>query len=72
MELEVIEIKYDTPIEVSRGVYDIIMKKAGMTCAGIESENKFFIKLLHMAYKKDIIKILQSNKSVTNKSVIYK
>lgn len=53
------DIKYDTPIEVTERQCNRIRKRFGMLIAWRkDQEGKFWIKLWHMGYKKELAKEL--------------
>ena len=56
------EIKYDTPIEVSENKYDFLMKEYAGVVAGRRDPltAKYFIKVWVMAYKNKIKQIIES------------
>ena len=53
------EIKYDTPIEVTRAQCEHIRSRFGMIIAWRkDDENKFWVKLWHMGFKNELVKEL--------------
>lgn len=52
------EIKYNTPIEVEKPKYNILMTKLSGIVAGREEDGKYFIKVLVMKYANHVQKIL--------------
>jgi len=52
------EIKYDTPIEVEKPKYNILMTKFSGIVAGREEDGKYFIKVLVMKYANHVQQIL--------------
>lgn len=43
-------IKYNTPIEVTKSVHDVLMLRFAGVVAGRESEGKYYVKVLLMKY----------------------
>ena len=56
------QIIYDTPIEVTRDQYNIIMNHAKGICAGREADGKYYVKLWWVRDRKVIKKILENVK----------
>ena len=54
------EIKYDTPIEVTPHQYRVLMNDARGSCAGKKEDGKFFIKVWAMEYIGQIKEFLNS------------
>lgn len=55
-----INLQYDTPIEVTKRQYDIIMNDYAGTCFGREENGKYYIKLASRGFKKIIERILNT------------
>jgi len=55
------EIKYDTPIEVTQKQYNICMSRHHGICAGRKDGNKYFIKVLFMKYADEVAEVLKNN-----------
>ena len=53
------EIKYDTPIEVTKSQYHKLMTDCAGVVAGLEENGKYFIKVWLMKYKSHIQRILK-------------
>jgi hypothetical protein len=49
-----IELKYDTPVEVSEKKYRELMNRCGGLIAGRQENGKFYIKLWMVKYKNDV------------------
>lgn len=56
-----IELKYDTPVEVTEKQYGQLMNKYSGAIAGRKEENKFYIKLWIMRYKPIIEELLNNS-----------
>jgi hypothetical protein len=54
-------IKYNTPIEVTRTQYNHIMTKLSGICAGQIKDDKYFIMVWLMEYSKLIKQIINQN-----------
>jgi hypothetical protein len=54
------EVKFNKPIEVSKKHYDKIMTQLKGVCAGKIENEKYFIKIWLMHWKKDVELILKS------------
>jgi hypothetical protein len=58
MGMGYIKIKYDTPIEVSKKQYDIIINDFSGVVAHRTENGKYFVKVLLMKYSKFIKQII--------------
>lgn len=56
------DLKYDTPIEVTENQYRRIMSELKGVCAGRIENGKHYIKLWLMAWKSNVIWILETEK----------
>jgi hypothetical protein len=48
------DLKYDTPVEVSKKQYDVCMRLHSGVCAGRTENGKYYIKVLLMKYVKEV------------------
>ena len=55
------EIKYNTPIEVTQKQYNICMNRHHGICAGRTENGKYFIKVLFMRFVKEVETDLKNN-----------
>lgn len=54
------EIKYDTPIEVTEKQFTILMSTCGGIVAGRQEKGKFYIKVWFMKYVDHVKRILEN------------
>lgn len=53
------EIKYNTPIEVSKEKYDLLMDKASGIVAGRVENGKHYVKVMIMKYSNYVLNLLK-------------
>lgn len=54
------EITYNTPIEVNQKQYNVCMNTLSGIVAGRIADDKYYIKVLWMRYKKEVKRILNN------------